>query len=186
MKRLLTYGLMAILFSGICILELRVLSSRPNHAGQQRLSSAAALAGEFRTVAANLLWIKADRYHHEFVQRNADWTKDADLLGLLIMITDLDPRFVEAYSSGAIIYAKGCGRPRRAIEYLTEGISNNPRSWDLHRMAAIIYARRLQDPARALEHAHLAVRYCDDQEMKPVLSRLVHTLEEQVGERGSR
>lgn len=179
-------ALVAALFAGMSVVENGAVSSRPSQARSERLSSVAALAGEFRTVAANLLWIKADRYHHEFAERNPDWTQDTDLLGLLHMITDLDPRFEEAYSSGAIIYAYGSERPKRAIAYLSEGISHNPRSWDLHRVAAIIYARRLRDPARALVHARAAVTYCDSDSDKPIMRRLLRTIRRMADDQATR
>lgn len=177
MKRLLKSALLILLFAGLSVAENAAVSSRPRQAPSKRLSSVAALAGEFRTVAANLLWIRADRYHHEFVEHNPSWTRDTDLLGLLRMITTLDPRFEEAYSAGAIIYAYGANQPGRAVSYLKEGIAQNPRSWDLHRIAAIIYARRLQDPTRALFHARRAAELCNDEVEKRAMLRLVHSLE---------
>lgn len=177
MKRLGLAITIAALLTGLCILENGAIDARPKQAQPKRLSSVYALAGEFRTVAANLMWIKADQYHHEFIEKNPDWTQDKDLLGLINLITDLDPSFVVAYSSGAMIYAYGCDNPERAVDYLNEGIAANPRAWELHRIAAIVYARRLRDPARALPYARAAARYCDNGFDKRVVLRLLHTLE---------
>jgi hypothetical protein len=177
MKRSRVVCLAGLLFVVTSALEISAVRARPSQAEPKRLSSVYALAGEFRTVAANLMWIKADQYHHEFIEHNPDWTKDKDVLGLLNLITDLDPHFVEAYSTGAVIYAYGAGDPKQACAFLDEGIRSNPRAWDLQRTAAIIHARRLHDPRRALPYARAAVRYCDSPFDKPVVERLLRTIE---------
>lgn len=174
---------MILLFTGVCVFENGAVKARPASQESGRVSSVYALAGEFRTVAANMLWMKADQYHHEFIERNPDWTKDTDMLGLLNIITDLDPRFVEAYSTAAVIYAYGSNDPRRACAYLKKGIAANPRAWDLHRMTALIYARRLHDPVSALPYARAAAKYCDSDFDKHVTARLQHTIEQTVADR---
>jgi hypothetical protein len=177
MKRVKFAIVIVALFAAAALMEIGAVRARPTQAQPKRVSSFYALAGEFRTVAANLMWIKADQYHHEFVEKNPDWTKDRDLLGLLHIITDLDPAFVTAYSSGAMIHAYGSNDPKRALAYLNEGIAANPKAWELHRIAAIILARRLGNPSGALPYARAAVRYCDSDYDKRVVGRLLKTLQ---------
>lgn len=175
-------ALLLFLFAVTSIAEQHAVRQRPAHFVAGEVSSVYALAGEFRTVAANLLWIKADRYHHEFITADPDWTKDDDLLGLILLITKLDPRFTEAYASGAVMYAYGFKNPRRAVRFLDEGIRSNPGSSDLHETAAIIYARKLNDPETALDHARSAYTLCKDSFKRRSLRRLVRTLEEMTAE----
>lgn len=182
MKRLYTACLVCLLFVGASTLETLALNVRPKQPQTKRLSSVYALAGEFRTVEANLLWLKADQYHHEFEQANTNWTKDTDLLGLLNLITDLDPHFIEAYSSGAVIYARGSKAPHKAIEYLDEGIRFNPDAWELHRIAAIIYARQLNQPIKALPYARAAARYAETDFDRQIALRLLRTVERMAAE----
>lgn len=182
-QRLVTAGLMLVLFSGVCIVENTAVRERPAEAQSGGVSSVYALAGEFRTVFANLLWIKADHYHHEFIEHNPKWTQNKDLAGLLNLVTTLDPHFVEAYSSGALIYADGYGDNDKAVRYLREGITHNPKAWDLHRSLAILYARRIDDPERALPYARLAAKYCDDDWYRPRMHRLARTIEEMALEK---
>lgn len=175
--------LVAAMFVLLSLAEIGAVNSKPGTMDTAQVSSMYALAGEFRTVGANLLWIKADQYHHEFLETNEDWTKDKDLLGLLKVITDLDPRFLEAYASAAVIYAYGLDDPARACALLEQGIHHNPKAWSLHRLAAIIYARRMNLPERALPHAQAAVRYCDSDFDKHVVVRLLHSVERMVKEK---
>lgn len=175
-NRIIIAGLMALMVGGLCILEGNVQSERPKEPAA-RVSSVYMLAGEFRTVFANLLWIKADAYHHEFIEHNSNWTKDNELMGLLTLITTLDPHFVEAYSSGAYIYADGQKKPLKAINYLREGLASNPKSWELHQQLAIMYVRKLNNPAIALPHQELAVKYCEDDFNKNAARKLLGVIQ---------
>ncbi len=172
-----------LLFGAMCVMENSALDSRPETPQVAKTSAVYALAGEFRVVFANLLWIKADKYHHEFIHQNPDWTQDSDLLGMLRMITALDPTFTEAYASGVYMYADGQKDIIAAQDYLLEGLSNNPKSADLNRTAAIFYARRLEDPRTALVYARRAQKYTTDEFDSQVVGKLIRTLEEQIAEK---
>lgn len=166
-----------LLFGGVCILENGAVRAKPPETVPRGSSSVYMLAGEFRTVFANLLWMKAEQYHHEFIKHNPHWAENRELIGLLTLITTLDPHFPEAYATGTSIYSVGYKNNRKALNYLIEGIHNNPRSWELHRLAVIMYARHFNDPERALFHARLAVKYCDDSFYRQVMMRLLKTVE---------
>ena len=181
--RLIIFALMLLMFSGVCVLDFEVSQSKPDAAVDARMSSIYALAGEFRTVFANLLWIKADHYHHEFIQHNPDWVQNDELVGLVNLIVMLDPQFIEAYANGAYIYADGHEDPEQALAFLTKGIANNPQCRELHQIAAVMYAARLDQPEKALPHAKLAVRYSEDEWYRSRAQRLLSTVEEEVEER---
>lgn len=177
-KMLLAAG---ILFAMACVVES---SMKPlPGAGQiaSKGSSIYAMAGEFRTVAANLLWIKADAYHHEFIAKNGDWTANKELIGMFRMIVDLDPHFEEAYASGMYIYIRGYKSPKSALIFLKEGISNNPNSWDLNRLAALLYAIEYRDYSTALVYAKKSFAYCNDPFNKKIIAKLILTLQEKTG-----
>jgi len=171
-------GLMLILFSGMCLIENNAVALRPKEQPDKKTSSVIMIASEFRTVFANLLWIKAEQYNHEYTERNANWTKDKELLGLITLITKLDPHFLEAYAVGTYMYADGCKDNVKAMSYLSEGIANNPKAWELHQIAAIMYVRRMHNPQRALPHAKLALKYCDDKWYLRSMKKLLRTVEE--------
>lgn len=177
--------LMALLFSGMCVVENSAVRAKPEDRAAGSVSSVYMLAGEFRTVFANLLWIKVDQYHHEFIEHNPNWTQNKDSLGLIRLITSLDPHFSEAYATGSLIYLKGCNDRNKAAQYLEEGIANNPRDWDLHRLAVLLYARHFNDPVRALPHAKLALEYCDDPNFAPRLAVMQKSVKRMIHEQNS-
>jgi len=175
-ERVILYATMAALFCGIAVVENSAEKARPVTAESQRVSSVYMLAGEFRTVFANLLWIKAEQYHHEYIERDPNWTRNKELMGLLDLITTFDPHFTEAYGVGAYIIADGYHSPKRAVAYLRRALADNPKAWELHRIAAIMFVRRLNDPERALPHALLAYRYCDDEFHQRMALKLIRTI----------
>ena len=178
---LVIIGLMGVMFAGMSVVETAAVKARPNPPGE-KVSSIYALAGEFRTVFANLLWIKADQYHHEFMQTGNEWSCNKELIGLLNLIIVLDPHFVEAYANEVYIYADGYQDNDKALGVLRQGISNNPNSPELHTLAAIMYARRLADPQRALPHARKAVELAEDNWCRTRAKRMLRTIEEMARE----
>ena len=179
--RVVIVALMAVLFSCMCVIENAAVKARPKTPGEQ-VSSIYALAGEFRTVFANILWIKPDQYHHEFIRRERDWSRNTELIGLLNLIIVLDPRFVEAYADEAYIYADGYQDNLKALNVLRQGISNNPRSRELHELTAVLYARRLEDHQRAIPYARKAVEYAEDGWYRTRAKRLLRTIERRARE----
>jgi hypothetical protein len=182
--RVMLVSLAALVFAGMCVIENRAVQSRPVEPADN-VSAAYKLAGEFRVVFANLLWIKADKYHHEYIQYDPNWCNNKELLGLFKMITALDPRFVEAYSSGTYILLYGYHDTPRAVAYLKKGITANPKSMELNELAAVLYARKLNDPQGALPYAQRAVRFATDDFYRGVAKRTLHSVERMIKEKGS-
>lgn len=184
-RRLVLISAIAALFIVTTSIENLAVRSKPADPADN-VSAVYRLAGEFRTVAANLLWIKADGYHHEFVQTNPHWCDNRDLLGMMKIITALDPRFEEAYSTGAYILMYGCKNPRRAVAYLNQGIAINPKSSELNHVAALVYAQKLKDPERALPYAQRAARYAEDDWNRQLTTRLLHTIRKMIADQPPR
>lgn len=171
-----------LLFVMACMVESSIKPLPGNGISASKDSSIYAIAGEFRTVAANLLWMKADAYHHEFLEHNKDWTANKELLGLLKMIVDFDPHFEEAYASGAYMYLQGYHNPKAALKFLREGLTNNPRSWDLNRLAAMLYAIEFKDYKKSLLYARKSFAYSRDPFNKKLAARLIITLQKKTTE----
>lgn len=137
------------------------------------------IAGSFRMVGANALWLKVDAYHHEWEERGLDWTKNADLLPLLRAITFLDPHFAEAYGVHGFLLATN-DQPRAALVLLAEGIRNNPKTPDLQEAAGMVYATRLGRPAEALPYFARARALTRDSFDQRRLARTIRTLRERI------
>jgi len=90
---------------------------------------------------ADIYWTRAVQYFGNKAWRRA---KRFDLLKPLLEITTaLDPHLLVAYEFGSTFLAQkppmGAGKPDDAVEYVEEGIQNNPKEWRLYRDLAFIY-----------------------------------------------
>ena len=157
-------------------------------AAQGRNAALAQAGGEFRIVAANLLWSKViDHYHHQYMAQGGDWSKNESLLPLLQAIITLDPHFVQAYEimGGAIL--PRTGRTAEAEKVLTQGIARNTadaQEWELYREMAMLLAATEHKPALALPYAKKGLSYANDDFSRNLMSKLTHTLRDQVAEAG--
>jgi hypothetical protein len=139
--------------------------------------------GEFRIVAANMLWEKVDHYHDRYVEAGGDWTHNTSILPMLRQITLLDPHFDKAYElMGGTILPK-TGRIAEGKAVLAEGIRNNPDDWELYREMALLEAVIEKQPAAALPYARMGLRKADDSFSRRLMDMLCRTLEEQTREK---
>lgn len=174
--RVITVGLIIVLLSGLAALDTTMARARPTVSKQDRNSVAVALAGEFRVVFANLLWIKADEYHHEYIAHGGDWTKNQDALGLDRLVTKFDPHFEEAYAAGERLMV-GLGKLAEARAFLEEGVTNNPNSMMLHDEYGTLLAAHLKEYDKSLFHLKRAYLLSKDDWDRRRLKRLIHTVE---------
>lgn len=167
-------AILLTLFCGLVYLDGAIEKGRP--ATNAKDSIETALAGEFRTVFANLLWIKVENYHHEFIEHNKDWAKNKDALGLIRIVTKLDPHFDLAYATGSRMLVD-TNRLKEARAYLQEGVDNNPNSMLLHDEFGTVLARHLKDYKGSIYHLKRAYSIADDDWDKRRLMKLIHTVE---------
>ncbi|MGQ9456096.1 MAG: hypothetical protein ACUVRS_01880 [Armatimonadota bacterium] len=175
-KQVIVWAVLLSLFLGVTVVENSATARRPKIPRTNHSPAIYELAGEFRIVFANLLWVKVEQYHHEYLLKNINWSENKELMGLLNIITTLDPQFVEAYEVGAYILANGYKDPVRAVRYLDQAITHNPKAWELHSIYAIILVRHLQNPRLALRHAITAYNLCPDKFYKARCLRLVRSI----------
>jgi len=167
--------LLLIMLIAVSVTEINFDKTRPVEKNSD--SVIIALAGQFRVVFANLLWIKLDQYHHEYIAHGGDWAKDTNAAALSRIITKLDPHFTEAYAAGARILLT-LGKKEEARAYLQEGIDNNPDSLMLHDEMGTMLARHFGDYKNALYHFRRAyILAGDDEWQHRRLGRLIHTVE---------
>ncbi len=175
--RLTTATLILVLFAGIATLDTSVGKVKSVRSETKHDSAVIALAGEFRTVFANLLWIKAEQYHHEYLAHNSDWAENADVLGLDRLITKLDPHFDEAYAAGARMLTE-TGKIKEARLFLEEGVDNNPDSMMLHEELGTLAARHQKDYKDSLFHLKRAYILARESFDKQRLDRVIRAVEE--------
>ena len=114
-------------FAVVCVLsEGLMLAHAPKSeapaADNAALRTVLAMAGQFRIVFANLLWIKVDKYHHEYIEHHGNWAENPDILPLLRMITWLDPHFIQAYQVAGFMLSGNLKRYDFARQLLAEEI----------------------------------------------------------------
>ncbi len=152
-------------------------------AAQGRNAALAQAGGEFRIVAANLLWDKVvDHYHHQFLATGGDWSKNESLLPLLQTIVILDPHFVQAYEvmGGAIL--PRTGRVPEGEKVIAEGLRHNPNEWELYREMAMLLSYTEHKPKEALPYAEKGRQYANDDFSRHLMARLCRTLQRDAAE----
>lgn len=153
-------------------------------ATQGKNAALAQAGGEFRIVAANLLWGKVvDHYHHQYMADGGDWSKNESLLPLLQTIITLDPHFIQAYEiMGGAILPK-TGRLAEGKRVIAEGIAHNTgdeQEWELYREMAMLLAVTEHRPAEALPFAQKGLACASDDFSRHLMTRLCNTLHGQV------
>jgi hypothetical protein len=87
-------------------------------------------------IVADLVWLRMIQYygHHSQGDRRFDY-----LGHILDVLTDLDPRFVHAYTFGALLLTDDAKNPARGLAILEKGVTHNPMDWRLPFMSGFIH-----------------------------------------------
>lgn len=149
------------------------------------LRTVLAMAGQFRIVFANLLWLKVDQYHHEYIEHHGDWAQDTDLLPLLRAITWLDPHFVQAYQVAGFMLSARLHRFEHARQILEEGIHNNPKSSELYEEMGMAILRAKRNYREAYPYLSKALSLAQDEFDRQRLQRFCQTLKRKIAEEKS-
>ena len=146
-------------------------------AAEGKNAALAQAGGEFRIMAANLIWNNVvDHYHHQFMAQGGDWAKNESLLPLLQTIIDLDPHFVQAYELMGGTILPRTGHIPEGEKVVAEGIKHNPTTWELYREMAMLLSFTEHKPAAALPYAEQGLRCADDDFSVHLMTKLCRTL----------
>lgn len=107
--------------------------------------------GEIKTVVARYLWFRMDMFHEALDDEGVAPEKQAEVLPLLRMVTLLDPSLTDSYDQIVWDLYKGHGEVETARSLLDEGISRNPKSFELRFRKALI---------EFMEHKHAESLQC--------------------------
>jgi hypothetical protein len=116
------------------------------------------LAFGFNELVADAAWLRALQYYgeHRITDRRYPYLET-----LFQTVTDLDPRFVNAYIFGALTLAEDEGQLERGLTLLQRGMAANPESWWLVFEYGFLQYIHGNDPDRAGHWLARAARMAD-------------------------
>lgn len=100
-------------------------------------------------LVADLVWLRMIQYYGQHRQSDKRYDYLAHILDVL---TDLDPRFIHAYTFGALLLTDDAKNPARGLAILEKGASYNPQDWRLPFMSGFINYVFLADYDRAASY----------------------------------
>lgn len=93
------------------------------------------IACGYDELLADWVWLRAIQYYGG--HRRTDMR--FDYLGhILDILTDLDPKFIHAYTFGALLLTDDVGTPDRGLALLAKGAAQNPSAWEIPFIAGFI------------------------------------------------
>ncbi len=81
--------------------------------------------------AASALYLQLDDYHHIEQFQGTQWTEVTDYLPQMWLIAKLDPSFTNVYTDAAYHLAINLGNVEEGMDFIREGVRNNPDSLDV-------------------------------------------------------
>ena len=152
--------------------------------GKDSAGAVSVAAGQFRSVAANLLWLKVvDHYHHQHMADGGDWSKKRE--------PPADPQ--DDHRAGPAFRrsptpswaARSCARTghvREGEEVLKRGIAQNPKEYELYRQMALLITLDDRRPADALPYAQKGLETAPDDFSRNIMKKLCKTLEGRIAD----
>jgi hypothetical protein len=125
--------LLLVLISLLALTEIRGFKWAPKEQREELLyfpsnEFVKAVTGGFDLLLADFLWIETGLYFGK--HRLGD--KTYPYLGHMVnIITDLDPKFIPAYTFGAMLLTDDANKIELALRLLDKGIANNPELWQI-------------------------------------------------------
>jgi len=146
---------------GLHVVQARSALASPDQEGMENIlyvqspEIATRAALSYRSLFADLYWIRAVQYYGRSRLVSAKDPTYGLLYPLLDLTTSLDPRFDIAYRFGAVFLAEpapgGAGRPDQAIALLEKGLREQPGKWQFAGDIGFVRYFWLKDYAGAAE-----------------------------------
>ncbi|MCD4707105.1 MAG: hypothetical protein K8S62_05145 [Candidatus Sabulitectum sp.] len=80
---------------------------------------------------ASALYLQLDDYHHIEMYQGIPWSSVTDYLPQMWLIARLDPTFTDIYTDAAYHLAINLGSLEEGMDFIREGVQNNPNSLDV-------------------------------------------------------
>ncbi|MGB9638103.1 MAG: tetratricopeptide repeat protein [bacterium] len=99
--------------------------------------------GNIRYNLAAYFWIRTEYFIH--YSGLVTINQLPEIVYYAKLITILNPNFIDAYDFGAYQLAFFLDLPKEGLEFIKEGIKNNPNEYKLYFTTAMIYSQKLKD-----------------------------------------
>jgi len=131
----------------------------------------------FDGIAADVLYLWSIQYYSNY--RIEDRYRYVEHIYRDI-ITDLDPHYMDAYLTGALIMVIEAKQPESALRLLDKGIASNPAEWILAFEAGYVCYNDLHDYARAAAYFEKAIAVPD---VHPIVRRFYAEMYDKAGDK---
>jgi tetratricopeptide (TPR) repeat protein len=99
-------------------------------------------------LAADLAWLRAVQYYGEHKRTDRKF----DMMGHIFeIITDLDPKFVNAYIFGGLVTAQDARDVEKGLALMEKGLAENPDDWQMNFETAFVHYTMAKNYDRAAE-----------------------------------
>ncbi len=105
-----------------------------------------ATTGGFDLLLADFLWIETGAYFGKHRQTDKRYPY---LYHMFDIITDLDPKFIPAYTLGTILLTTDAKKSDLALKLLDKGMADNPELWQIPFTKGFIYYIHNKNPKEA-------------------------------------
>jgi tetratricopeptide (TPR) repeat protein len=130
----------------------------------------------FDPILADVLYLWSIQYYGD--ERNDDRFGHLNHI-FKDLITELDPHYLDAYLTGALIMSAEARRPEMALALLDKGIEANPAAWILSFDAGFLCYQELKDYARARSYFEKALLAPD---VHPAVRRFAAAMSSRTGD----
>ena len=111
----------------------------------------------FHTALKNpFIWINSQVHAQE--HRHMEYERSVELLPWVSAAVMASPHNIQAYESGSYILHRMADKPDLAIQFLNQGITNNPDNVSLEFALSELYFNRLKDRKNAAVHLKYALK----------------------------
>ena len=131
----------------------------------------------FDGIAADVLYLWSIQYYSNY--RIEDRYRYVEHIYRDI-ITDLDPHYMDAYLTGALIMVIEAKQPESALRLLDKGIASNPAEWILAFEAGYVCYNDLRDYPRAAAYFEKAIAVPD---VHPIVRRFYAEMYDKAGDK---
>jgi tetratricopeptide (TPR) repeat protein len=131
----------------------------------------------FNEILADVLYLWSIQYYSNYrIEDRFDYVEHI----YRDIITELDPRYLDAYLTGSLIMVIEARRPETALRLLDKGIEHNPREWILPFEAGFVCYNDLHDYRRAAGYFEKALAAPD---VHPIVRRFYAEMYDRAGDR---